>query len=353
MAVNGPTSCPHCGAAIAAGTLGCSSCGQLVHSEALAKLAAQGEAAEQAGDLAGALGAWRDVLNLLPPESRQYAVILQRIRALSGKVEDGTASAAPSVLKKGAAGAGGAAVLFLKFKAVLLPLLTKGKFLLMGLTKLPTLLSMLAFFALYWTIWGWKLGLAIVVSIYIHEMGHVWMLRRYGIRSTAPMFIPGIGAFVRSTQALASRVEVARVGLAGPLWGMAAAGAAYGLYALTEDPFWGAVAQLGALINLLNLIPVWGLDGGKGFQSLSRGQRWLVAVAVGGMYYFTTQEHAQNVFLLVIGACAVFRAAFGEAPKTRDDFGLFQFVLLILILSALAAIELPSLRSIPGETPGY
>jgi Zn-dependent protease len=353
VAVTGPGSCSQCGGALAPGLLSCPSCGHLVHAGTLAKLAAQAESAEQVGDVSAALTSWRDVLELLPADSRQYAVIAQRIQVLSGKVDEGAAAPGPSAWRKGAAGAGGVAALLFKFKALLIPLLTKGKFLLLGLTKLPTLLSMLTFFAVYWAAWGWKFGLAVVLSIYIHEMGHVWMMRRYGIRSTAPMFIPFFGAFVRSRQPVATRLEAARVGLAGPLWGMAAAGAAYGLYALTEDPFWGAVARLGGVINLFNLIPIWQLDGGHGVQSLTRGQRWLVAVAAGGMYYFTSQEHAQNVFLLILLFCAVFRAAFGEAPKTRDDFGLFQFVLLILILGALAAIDLPSLRSMPGETPGY
>ena len=38
------------------------------------------------------------------------------------------------------------------------------------------------------------------VAIYIHEMGHVAMLRRLGIDAGAPLFIPGVGAFVMLKQ---------------------------------------------------------------------------------------------------------------------------------------------------------
>jgi Zn-dependent protease len=296
--------------------------------------------------LSTALTAWRDALELLPPNTRQHVVILQRIQALSARVDEGSAPHAGSALKKGAAGLGGLALLLFKFKSILLIALTKGKFLLLGLTKLPTLLSMLAWVGVYWSLWGWKFALGMGVSIYIHEMGHVWMLRRFGIRATAPMFIPGFGALVRLQQHPATVVEDARIGLAGPFWGLGAAAASFGLLYATGNEFWGAVAQFGAMINLFNMIPIWQLDGGRGFSSLTRGQRWLAALATFAMYYFTAETsgqhgaHQQNFFLLIIGLCAVGRALFSEAPKQRDDFGLFQYVLLIMTLGWLAAIDL-------------
>jgi len=58
--------------------------------------------------------------------------------------------------------------LLLKFKTFLLLALTKGKLVLLGLTKLNTLLSMLASIGLYWALYGWKFGLGFVLSIYIH-----------------------------------------------------------------------------------------------------------------------------------------------------------------------------------------
>ena len=94
-----------------------------------------------------------------------------------------------------AARIGAAALLIWKFKAVGLFLLTKGKLLLFGLSKGTTFFSMLAAIGVYWTIWGWKFALGFVLSIYIHEMGHVAAMRRFGLAATAPMFIPGFGAF--------------------------------------------------------------------------------------------------------------------------------------------------------------
>src|SRR5262249_44637075 len=165
-----------------------------------------------------------------------------------------------------------------KFKFVLAFLVTKGKLLLVGLTQASTFFSMLLSLGLYWTQWGWKFAVGLVISIYIHEMGHVEALRRYGIRATAPMFIPMLGAVGRMKQYPAEPREDARVGLAGPLWGTAAALSALLVSLVTRWTAFAAIARAGAWINLFNLLPVWQLDGGRGFRAMSRGQRWLVVL---------------------------------------------------------------------------
>jgi hypothetical protein len=81
----------------------------------------------------------------------------------------------------------------------------KLKFLLLGLTKAKTFFSMFAFFGFYWTQFGWPLAAGLVISLYIHEMGHVHMLRRLGIDAGAPLFIPGLGAFVMLKQHVTDR----------------------------------------------------------------------------------------------------------------------------------------------------
>ena len=69
-------------------------------------------------------------------------------------------------------------------KFVFIALLGNLKFLLLGLTKAGTMFSMLLAFGVYWTAWGMWFALGFVLSIYVHEMGHVVALRRYG--SDAP-----------------------------------------------------------------------------------------------------------------------------------------------------------------------
>lgn len=327
--------CPECGTDIAASFLCCPVCQRLVHTERLKRLAADADALRDAGDPRGALVCWREAIELLPPASRQYSVLSERISALALEVDRQPAASKDKrggALAKGAAGAGAAALLLWKLKTVLIIVLTKGKLLLLGLTKTSTLISMLLSLGLYWAAWGWKFAAGLVASIYVHEMGHVAMLRHYGIRATAPMFIPGLGAVVRLKQNLPDARQDARVGLAGPIWGLGAAAACALVSVVTGWASFAALARVGAWINLFNLLPVWQLDGGRGYHALSRSQRWVIAVVMALMWAVTRE----GLFVLLVIA-AVFRAIGGGA-HTSDRPVFFQFVFLVVALSLLLLI---------------
>src|SRR4029078_118918 len=122
------------------------------------------------------------------------------------------------------------------------------------MTKASTFVSMFAFFGVYWSIYGWPLALGLVLAIYIHEMGHVAMLRRLGIDAGAPMFIPGVGAFVMLKQHIQDPLTDAKIGLAGPVWGLGAGLCAFGIYAVTGARIWLAIAQLTRVLNLFNIL---------------------------------------------------------------------------------------------------
>ena len=297
-----------------------------MHAQDLKRLADQARLANDSGDLAGALAAWREAIELLPPGSRQYQSVLATIETLSR-----AADAAPSVpgrratrhsLAKGTAGLG-----------LLGVLLSKGKLLLLGFTKAGTLLSMVLAFGAYWTLWGWRFALGFVASIYVHEMGHIAALNRLGIKATAPMFIPGIGAIVRLKQYPVSPRENARVGLAGPIWGLGAALAAYAVFLGTGNQTWGAIAQVGAWINLFNLLPVWQLDGARGFHALIRPQRWIAVAILAGMWLVTRE--GLLVLLCLAGAFAAWR---GDVPDEGDDRALVEYGALAITLALLTRI---------------
>src|SRR6266516_2996578 len=294
--------CPQCGTDVAPALLACPSCQRLVHADELKRLAAAAEQATQAGD------------------STQHQVVSARVLELSRALDRAPQAARQtSRLGKGAAGLGALGALLVKFKFALIFLLTKAKLLLLGLTKASTFFTMVLSAGVYWTIWGWKFALGVVLSIYVHEMGHVQALQRYGIKATAPMFIPGVGAVVRLKQYPADRREDARVGLAGPIWGLGAAVVAYAVYRATGSGIWGAIAHYGAWVNLFNLLPVWQLDGGRGFRALTRGQRWIAAAMIGAMWLVTGEG-----LLVLLGLAAAASAGFTEGADQPDPTILVQ-----------------------------
>jgi Zn-dependent protease len=341
------TLCTSCGTEIAAGLYACPACHRLLHADQLNLLAHQARTAAAAGNLSDALAHWRGAQDLLPPQSRQHALIGAEIVALSERVEAGglvgqppvaAAKTATSPATRGRFGKlgglfGAIALVLWKFKAAAIFLLTKGKLLLMGLTNVGTSLSMLASFGFYWGIWGWKFAAGLVLSIYLHEMGHVIALQRYGIKATAPMFIPGLGAMIRLKQYPRTPREEARVGLAGPIAGLGAAVASYGLFWITGAPIFAAIAKFGGLINLFNMMPVLSLDGSHAFVSLTRWQRWACVAALVGMWRLSGEG-----LLALIVIVALIRSLASRGSVAADSWTLTTYVFLTVTLSALTMI---------------
>jgi Zn-dependent protease len=166
-------------------------------------------------------------------------------------------------------------VLAFKFAAKLKALLL----LLPKLKLFTTSASMLVSVGAYSLIWGWKFAVGFVLLLLVHELGHVIQLRREGIPASAPMFIPFLGAVVAMKQLPKDAAAEARVGLAGPVLGSLGALVPLGIYALTGNEMFQALAFVGFFLNLFNLLPVLPLDGGRAMAALSPWM-WLVGYAL-------------------------------------------------------------------------
>jgi Zn-dependent protease len=114
-----------------------------------------------------------------------------------------------------------AVALIVKFFAAI-----KGAVLLLPKLKLLTTAgTAVVSVAAYSLFWGWTFALGFVVLLFVHEMGHVIQLRREGIKASAPMFIPFLGAMISAKSLGENALAEARVGLAGPILGSIGAGA--------------------------------------------------------------------------------------------------------------------------------
>jgi Zn-dependent protease len=158
---------------------------------------------------------------------------------------------------------------------------TKLKLLLVVLPKLKLLTTsatMLVSVGAYSLIWGWKFAVGFVLLLFVHEMGHVIQLRREGVKASAPMFIPFLGAVISARSFGGNALAEARVGLAGPVLGSLGAAALIPIASATGNNLFTALAFTGFLLNLFNLLPVLPLDGGRAMAALSPWM-WLVGFA--------------------------------------------------------------------------
>jgi Zn-dependent protease len=144
---------------------------------------------------------------------------------------------------------------------------------------------MLVSIAAYAWIWGWAFAVGFVLLLLLHEMGHVIQLRREGVEASAPMFIPFLGAVIAARSMGDDAAAEARVGLAGPILGSLATLVPLGIWLATGEEFWQALAYVGFLINLLNLLPVLPLDGGRAMAALSPWVWWVGYAALVGLTF--------------------------------------------------------------------
>jgi Zn-dependent protease len=155
-----------------------------------------------------------------------------------------------------------------------------GLLLLPKLKLLTTSGTALVSVAAYSLFWGWPFAAGFVVLLFVHEMGHVLQLRREGIKASAPMFIPFLGALITAKSLGENALAEARVGLAGPILGSLGAAAVAVAGALTGSSLLLALAYVGFLLNLFNLLPVVPLDGGRAMAAMAP---WMWFVGFGGL----------------------------------------------------------------------
>ncbi len=148
-----------------------------------------------------------------------------------------------------------------KFKSALL--------LLPKLKLLTTVGTMLVSIAAYSFVFGWTFAVGFVALIFVHEMGHVIQLRREGLKASAPMFIPFMGAVISARSLGDNALAEARVGLAGPILGSVGSAACIFIWHATGNDLWRALAFTGFFLNLFNLLPVVPLDGGRAMAAMA------------------------------------------------------------------------------------
>ena len=189
----------------------------------------------------------------------------------------------------------GAGALIAKFAAQLKGLL----FLLPKAKLLLTAGSALVSVAAYSLLWGWQFAVGFVVLLFIHEMGHVIQLRREGISASAPTFIPFLGAVIASRSLGDDAYAEAKVGLAGPVLGTLGAAACLAIGEASGSGLFLALAYIGFLVNLFNLLPVVPLDGGRAMAAMSP---WLWFVGFGAIVTGAIAFHSPFLVLIAVFA---------------------------------------------------
>jgi len=293
----------------------------------LQRLSEKARALEAKGDLRAASEQWLACIPLLPHISKQVDWIKEHVRELSEKAD---AAGIPEIQAPPPENRWGRKLAPLGPIAILL---AKGKAILAVVFKLKFLLSLFAFVGVYWVAYGPKFGIGFALLILVHEMGHFVDIKRRGLPADMPVFLPGLGAYVR-WQALGVPLETrAAISLAGPLAGWFGSVVCVVLWLKTGDGLWAALAKSNAALNVLNLAPVWVLDGGHAALALSKVNRIMLLVATLILWVVVRQN-----MLLVVAAGAAWRVFTKDAAEKSSTYITTYFVAVLMVLGLLMYI---------------
>lgn len=229
-------------------------------------------------------------------------------------------------------------------------LFSKLKLILLAVAKfLPVILKtggtmILSTWVYAWT-FGWPFAVGFVLLIFVHECGHLLVAKKFGLKVSAPMFIPFMGAFIALKEAPRNAWMEACVGIGGPVLGTVGACASQGLYLVTGNPLFRALAYVAFLLNLFNLVPLGFLDGGRIATALSP---WLW---VAGLVIMGVMAYLHPTFLLIIiivlslpRVFSLFRAKtdaekryFEVTPAQRWTMALMYFGLVAFLVAGMRA----------------
>ncbi|NSX54912.1 metalloprotease [Parasulfitobacter algicola] len=136
------------------------------------------------------------------------------------------------------------------------------------------LLGIAAFGAAAW-FFGPLYGVALVISIMVHEYGHVAAYRICGHHDARFRLIPLMGGVAISDRAPGTQLESFFISLMGPAICLAPMALAFALSDIIE-PYWFEASNalwifgsVTGIINFFNLLPFWPLDGGRCLRNIA------------------------------------------------------------------------------------
>lgn len=154
-----------------------------------------------------------------------------------------------------------------------------------------------------------------VVLTLIHEIGHALAIRAKGLRAGFMVFIPFVGGAVTIKDQVRTAYDDAQIGLAGPVAGTFASLAALQIFKWTDQPVYLLIAFSGFVLNLINLLPIGMLDGGRISAAVTKWM-WVIGGAV--LTYKVVKQ--PNALLIVILVLSVFQVYASILREKEDKF---------------------------------
>jgi Zn-dependent protease len=173
--------------------------------------------------------------------------------------------------------------------------------------------------------WGTKtpfsFAIGLVVITFIHELGHAIAIRRKGLRAGVMVFIPFVGGAVTLKDQPRTAYDDAMIGLAGPVAGTFASLVCLQMYKWTDTGVWLAIAGGGFMLNLINLLPIGMLDGGRISAAITK---WMWVLGGGGLLYQVVRR--PNLLLVLVVLLVAFQV-YASIVREHEDKHFYEIPL--------------------------
>ncbi len=127
------------------------------------------------------------------------------------------------------------------------------------------------------------------------------------------VFIPFIGGAVTLKDQPRSAYDDAQIGLAGPLFGTAASLIVLQIYKWLGQPIYLGIAAAGFFVNLINLLPIGMLDGGRISGAVTK---WMWLFGGGFVVYKVVKQ--PNPLMLILLLLVAFQV-YASIMREKDD----------------------------------
>jgi len=137
----------------------------------------------------------------------------------------------------------------------------------------------------------WQILLIITGIVIFHEMGHFLAMKFFDYKELGIFFIPLLGAYAAGTKHEVSQRQSIIILLAGPLPGIALGILLHVINQSYHDTIISNASTLLIFLNLLNLLPIYPLDGGQILNRLFMDEsnlisRTFIVLSAGAMVWF-------------------------------------------------------------------
>lgn len=184
------------------------------------------------------------------------------------------------------------------------------------------------------------------VLLLIHELGHVFALNKMEGTIKGVYFFPFVGAIVANDKKLKTENEYAYVKYLGPLVGTLGVLATLFIFFLLDDPRFLHLVFAGAILNLINMIPITFLDGYGVLRGSIKNVEWLGFLIVVILGIFIFHQYILTLFLLVIFTL------FSDSPtKEATGYKLHEVILVSVFILAMIILAVTSSEFLIWNVP--